>query len=136
MLFQNDGVTVVHAINEGDVDVIIVQKALTLAASVINIKDMSDNTNILVLLLYLATEGSWIIMKTKSAELDVLELQKVLENRLKTCLPFIHAVAGCDTMSLFYGLGKLKPLQLIDKNPHQQNEISIIGYNSATHQLV
>ena len=55
-VLENAGIRVVHAIEEGGVDVLIVNEALTLATHVENIQVVADDTDILVLLPHHATE--------------------------------------------------------------------------------
>ena len=42
--------------------------------------------------------------------IDIDKVHAFLGSRISRYLPQVHAITGCDTTSLFYGIGKVKVL--------------------------
>lgn len=119
---EKSGCTVVHA--EADADLCISQTAIQSAANGPTTV-IGEDTDLLVLLCYHADKDSspiylWSDKKsTKKMRIwDIHWIQKGLGPDLCSLLPFIHAVAGCDTTSRLFGIGKSLPLQKAKTNPH------------------
>ena len=52
------------------------------------------------------------------------------------CLPFVHAVSGCDTTFSLFGHGKLKALKLLQKHDDLRKEVTIFGEDEATYDQI
>ena len=77
---QAHGITVIHAGDEGDADVVIVKEALTLAHLCRSVLVIADYTGIFVCLLYHASEDISLVMKTKRHHIVIRKVQDVLGN--------------------------------------------------------
>ena len=82
---------------------------------------IGEDTDLLVLLcfhakpttfgLFLKSEGKKTT--TKQRLWNIPQLQQALGPDTCSLLPFIHAVAGCDTISRLFGIGKGVPLKKV-----------------------
>lgn len=91
----------------------------------------SDNTNIvirspdtdvfIILLAYSIDIPQPLFFDTgvgnKRRLLDIKSLLDVLGHDIAKALPGFHSFTGCDTTSAFVRRGKLKPFQILEKNP-------------------
>lgn len=137
MFLTEKGVAVHHAGEEGDADVVIADAAVTMAESYgENVKVISDDTDILVLLLHHAKISGTIYMKTKTKFIDITAAKNVIGDAMCACLPAIHAISGCDTTSSFFQIGKLKPMKLAETTPEFQRSLQIFGDSKATKEEI
>ena len=126
------GCKVVHA--DGDADVLIVQTSVT-CASVTSTTVIGEDTDLLVLLCfhtdltsfptYLQSDKKQLTKKSRIW--DIQYVKRSLGPEMCALLPFAHAIAGCDTTSRLFGIGKGVPLQKLKSDPHfkQQAETFI-----------
>ena len=127
------GIEVEHAGSEGDADVIIAQKALALVKSC-QVLVISDDTDILVLLLHHAQLSDKLFMETKKHTISINVAKQALGQELCLCLPFAHAISGCDTTSALYSVGKVKVLKLLQSSQKLRSDVLIFGDTSASKQ--
>ena len=59
--------------------------------------------------------------------LNVSEIAKNLGDKKCSALLSLHAVTGCDTTSAQRGIGKQKPMKVLDKNPQFEHWLEKIG---------
>lgn len=83
---------------------------------------VGNDTDILILLIALAPENKAIYFRKdvggrnpSSICYDIVKLKSVYKNVVRLML-FAHAVSGCDTTSYFFGVGKIKAVELIKAN--------------------
>ena len=98
--------TVVHS--KADADVNIAKSAIA-ALSTNNIFLIGEDTDLLILMLYFVPEQSNFKLyfgSNKENVYDIYKIRALLGSLLCSCLPFIHAITGCDTTSGFFGIGK------------------------------
>ena len=76
---------------------------------------IADDTDILMLLLYHATDDIEITMKSKGARINVNSLRKVIGTEVLEVLLFAHAVSGCDTTSIFIWPRENKSIEIARK---------------------
>ena len=105
---EEAGISVEHAGDEGDADVVIVKKALEISENQQPVHVIADDADILILLLHHAYHSSDIYLCTKHHIISIKIAQEVLGRELCMCLLFAHAMSGCDTTSSLYGMGKLR----------------------------
>jgi hypothetical protein len=121
------GVEVVHAVDEGDADVVIVRRALELAGTERTTIVVADDTDILILLLYHASTSANIFLQTKQHKLCIKVATEILGKELCMCLPFVHSMSGCDTTSALYGMGKVKHMKMIQSSPTLRQDVLAFG---------
>ena len=73
---------------------VIAREAIRLAANVGHVQVMADDTDILILLLYHATDYIEITMKIKGSQININSLRNAIGAEMIECLPFAHAVSG------------------------------------------
>lgn len=102
------GINVKHAGDEGDADVVIVQVVLQLAGESERVMVVADDTDILVILLYHQGRVSCkLYMQTRQHTVSINNAREVLGREMAMCLPFAHAISGCDTTSALFGIGTI-----------------------------
>ena len=101
-----DGVQVKQA--TGDADMLIVKEALIEAKIFDNVVVHSRDTDVFIALLHHIDNDihNDVIMDTKKGLVSISHAAVQVTSELRQCLPFAHAVSGCDTVSATYGLGK------------------------------
>ena len=77
---------------------------------------VADDTDVLILLLYHSPFSKKIFMETRQHIISIKVAKEVLGRELCMCLPFAHAMSGCDTTSALFGIGKLKPLKFLQSS--------------------
>ena len=45
------------------------------------------------------------------------------------CLPFAHAISGCDTTSALFSIGKIKVLKALQESQKTRSDVHICGEN-------
>jgi len=71
-------------------------------------------------------------MQTRSKIIDIAAAQSTLGKSLCSCLPFVHAMSGCDTISAFFGIGKVKAMKVIEKSKELQVKTTIFGHQDVS----
>ena len=101
-----------------DADVFIVQQAISSAMKHSTIL-VSDDTDLLILLLHLANAATfpiYMVSETKKGKKgktwDILKISEMSGSNISQLLLFAHAIVGYDTTSKPYGLGKSSALKL------------------------
>lgn len=133
---QEEDITVQHAGEEGDADVLVVKEALKIAESSEKVVVMADDTDILVLLIHHAKPDTNIFMKTKRHLISINQCKKGLGEEMCQCLPFVHAMSGCDTTSAMFGIGKVKHFKLLLRSRVLREAVSIFGDPSASRENI
>ena len=115
---EKKGCTVIHSRDGADLN--IAMYATSYSAHK-NVTVIAEDTDILILLLSLATDDSEFNLDMKSDRLqktkeeqyfhDIKFYRKILGEDIVKGLLFLHAFSGCDTTSSFYGIGKIKCFQ-------------------------
>lgn len=114
---EKNSITAVIAKEDADLD--IVRKGLDLLNNNSSVVVVGSDTDLLVLLVALSPENGNVyfskIKGGKSPSSVCYSINKLVniykENR--TLLLFAHAMTGCDTTSSFFGLGKVKAVELL-----------------------
>ena len=120
------GVDVRHAGDEGDADVVIVQQALDpLSVNGNNVHAFCEDTDVLVLLLYHTPPSGEIFMRTRQKTISIKATKAVLGRELCMCLPFAHAMSGCDTTSSLYSIGKIKHMKLLESSQQIRKDVLV-----------
>ena len=128
-----------------DADTLVVNCALALAKHGTPVFVISNDTDILVLLIYQFTESMADIYMTSEGTQQALQSSKVTSIRSLRCavgsdvatqLLAIHALSGCDTTSAFFGHGKASVFKKISKSTSSLEQTEIIGSQTATRQAI
>ena len=106
-----NGVVVKHA--TGDADILVVKEAIEKAEFASPVIVHALDTDIFITLLYHISTDSSMMMTTKKGLVSVSDISDKLDAKLKECLPFVHAISGCDTVSATYGIGKLRAYKVL-----------------------
>ncbi len=124
---QDNNMECEHAGDEGDADVVIVRKALEMAAIYDKVLVIADDTDIFVLLVQHASGNHDICMKRINDTLSIETARKCLGNEMCHILLFIHAMSGCDTTSAFYRIGKVKLFNMMQDSKMLRSYAMIFG---------
>ena len=108
-----------------------------------NVTVIVEDTDILILLLSLATDDSELNLHMKSDRLqktkeeqyihDIKFYQKILGEDIVKGLLFLHAFSGCDTTSSLYGIGKVKCFQKYLLNQSLQEIADLFSRKNQDH---
>ncbi|KAA0197500.1 hypothetical protein HAZT_HAZT003632 [Hyalella azteca] len=97
---------------EGDADVLIAKTAVE-CANECSTTVIGEDTDLLILLIFSTNPESEALYlhsnKKKGKKFPVWDIhwfQRSLGPEMCTLLPFVHAIAGCDTTSHLFGIGK------------------------------
>ena len=96
-------------------------------------KVRSPDTDTFFILLHHASSltGITILFDTGTGNnrrlLNMTELAKANTPAYCTSLMVIHAFSGCDTTSAFKGIGKVKPIKVLQGNPKYADTLSTLG---------
>ena len=63
----------------------------------------------------------------KKRLINISEMAKSLTPMFCSALLSLHVFTGCDTTSAFKGIGKLKPLKVLEKNTEYKKIFSELG---------
>ena len=123
-----EGISVIQA--TGDADIPIVKETLSKARDE-NVVVHSTDTDIFIALVHhISADLHYdVLMAAKSGLVSVNDISLTLSLSLKQCLPFAHAISGCDTVSATYGLGKLRVYNLLKKSSWK-NKMHVVGNDS------
>ena len=120
--------------SQGDADTLIVSTALDIAKSSRKVTVVSDDTDVLILLIYHWNTEFADIFFHSEAKKDITKTVPIysieditlsLGSNLKILILFIHAWSGCDTTSSMYGLGKTSIMKKLQNSNHLR-EISLL----------
>jgi len=112
--FRENGHSIIHA--EGDADTLIVKEALKMA-QVQEVTVVSDDTDILILLLYHSTKKIFMKSAIQSGRIrDIQAMQQCIGKTACQTLLFVHALTGCDTTSALFGKSKFSTFKIIMKS--------------------
>jgi len=106
-----------------DADTVIVNEAIKRAQNQ-SVVEVGQDIDLLVLLIALTlVENQIIFLKpgnggNEKKMYSIQDIQKV--NGIKRSILFLHAISGCDTVSCFYSIGKLKHFKLLNQYPELQ----------------
>ena len=94
-----------------------------------NIGIRSLDTDLFFILLHYALElqGVTILLDTGTGNKKRLILAQQYQQELCTALLGPHAFTRCDTTSTFKGIGKVKPIKILQKSPQFQSALAEIG---------
>ncbi|CAG9825679.1 unnamed protein product [Phaedon cochleariae] len=99
-----------------------------------NIICVSDDTDVLILALYISSKFRWesniYIKRGTSGRIRLIDIKKLASavgSHVTSALPGLHAWTGCDTVSAFSGQGKLKALKLLPTNDEFVSLFSMLG---------
>ena len=87
-----------------------------------NFKIICDDTDAFLLLLYYYVTQKWtgdILLESLEEGQSLISIKKTAEKYgfIASCLPVLHALAGCDTVPKIFGIGKVSTLNVLRKNP-------------------
>ena len=94
---------------------------------------ISEDTDVFVLGVYAAHSLPNITIyqkhgtQSKSRLINISEISSSIGQMGSQCLPGLHAVTGCDTVSAFSGKGKVKVLKLVLQDESYQEILSELG---------
>ena len=123
---------------EDDADVDIVNIALEKLKESSKVVVVGSDTDLLTLLVALAPENKEIYFcKHKGGNnpdkqyynIDLLIKQ---HSDIRKILLFTHAMTGCDTTSCFYGLGKIKAVEIVQSSAEAQQQASVFLLENTT----
>ena len=77
-----------------------------------------------------------ITMSTKKGCVSINDIAKKLSPEMRMCLPFAHAISGCDTVSATYGLGKLRAFKKLHGSREWRKALLIVGDENADMEQV
>ena len=106
---SNSNIPTKHA--PGDADLLIVQEAVNMATTQVT-HVIAEDTDVLILLCCHVKENSkplFMVSEKDSAKhpiWSISQLRATLGNDVCRCLPFLHALCGCDTTSSLFSIGK------------------------------
>ena len=66
-------------------------------------------------------------METKKGCVSISEIAEQLSSEMRECLPFAHAIPGCDTVPASYGLGKLRAYKELHESDSWRDIMRITG---------
>jgi hypothetical protein len=135
-LLLKSHIAVQDACEEGDADVVLVRLAMSKVLPGKKVVVVSEDCDVLVLLIHHTPKNTQVFMQTKSRILDISVCQTQLGKAVCKCLPFIHAMSGCDTTSSFFGFGKIIILKLLQAFPKWIEEVSLFGDPGAEKEKV
>ena len=131
------GIHVEHAGDEGDADVVIVRNAIQLAEMNETVKVISEDTDILIMLLHHVSGQQSVYMQTKTKLIDIKMAQAVIGEPVCKLLPFVHAMSGCDTTSSFFGLGKVKSMKILEKlSEAERKKFEVFGSTTSSKEEI
>ncbi|KAK3894781.1 hypothetical protein Pcinc_001503 [Petrolisthes cinctipes] len=122
---------------QADTDALIVSTALSLTASGKPVVVVGTDTDLLVMLVTLATVNMDLYMlccKNPTTLYRVHDIQASIGDTSKY-LMVLHAITGCDTVSALYRQGKRKAFSLVHKNK-EYDLLNIFINAESTHQQV
>ena len=96
-----------HALVDGDVDRMIIQKALNVATKK-NVVVHCIDTNVFIALLHHFDMWKLNSHDKKQGLCSIEKAVSAADDDLRQCLLISHAISGCNTMSATFGMGKLK----------------------------
>ena len=131
---EKKSITVLHAGEESDADVLIVKKVVDFSRAS-EVLVTCDDTDVLVLLIYHVKTSYRVLMKTQQHFIDIQAAQVALGSDICAVLPFIHAMSGCDTTSSLFGIGKVKMLKLLQQSPELCKKVRIFGEKKAKSEI-
>lgn len=126
--FEISGCITHHS--KGDADTLIVSTAVQ-SATLINTILVGDDTDLLVLLLFLVKQGPFQVFfqpepknnAKRSKVWNINEVKLILGQNVCDSLPFLHAITGCDTSSRLFGVGKGIALKHMTDKLYKQAQI-------------
>ena len=107
-----EGALLKHALEDGDVDTMIVQQAMI---------DV-----FIALLHHFDISGNSIVMTTKQGLCSIEKVVSALDDDLRQCLLISHAISGCNTMSATFGMGKLKAFNKFKESSYWRSAIKTL----------
>ena len=127
----SDGINVKQA--KGDADMLIVKEVLIKAKDDHVVVHSRDTDVFIALIHHIDNEvhNHSIIMNMKKGFVSVNDMASKLSPEMRICLPFAHAIYGCDTVSATYGIGKLKAFKKLQESSQWRNELKIVGNEDA-----
>ncbi|KAG8184406.1 hypothetical protein JTE90_004578 [Oedothorax gibbosus] len=109
-----------------DVDVLIVQTAISLSSEHDSVVVIGEDIDLLVLVTALAPENVYFWKSGRGNKADALYSKKSFNYKdIAENIFFLHAIGGCDTTSAPVGEGKLKFCTILQKNASHNESISI-----------
>ena len=122
-----DGIHVKQA--TGDADILIVKEALIKAEEFDNVVVHLRDTDVFVALLHHLDSNirKNVIMETKKGCVSISEIVEQLSSEMRECLPFAHAVSGCDTVSVTYRTKKLRAYKKLHESDSWRDIMCIVG---------
>ena len=126
-LLMQDGVSVRHAVSDGDADTLIVKESLTNANQSTVVVHSFDTDVFVILLHHCCDDLHDIFMSTKKGIVSIKNVIAALDDDLQKCLLFSHAISGCDTVSATFSIGKLKAFRKLKKSVHWLDLIKDFG---------
>ena len=122
-----DGIHVKQA--TGDADMPIVKEALVKSEEFDNVVVHSMDTDVFIALLHHLNGDIHknVIMITKKGYVSMTEISEQLSVEMRECLPFAHAISGCDTVSATYGLGKPRAFKKLDESNSWKDIMNMVG---------
>ena len=96
-LLMQDGVSVRHAVSDGDADTLIVKESLTNANQSTVVVHSFDTDVFVILLHHCCDDLHDIFMTTKKGIVSIKNVIAALDDDLRKCLLFSHAISGCDS---------------------------------------
>ena len=127
VVLSDAGITVTHAVEDGDADTFIIQEAVTQHQENDTVIVHSHDTDIFIGLLYHASGRGNVIMTTKKGPYSTTKLRKALDSDMIESLLFAHAVSGCDTVSATHGVWKVKAFKTLLKSKSLRKLVQVIG---------
>ena len=98
----------------GDAGMLIMKEALIKAEEFDNVVVHLRDTDIFVAFLHLDDDiHKTVVLETKKGCVSISERAEQLDSEMHECLPFAHAVSGCDTVSTTYGLNSWRDIMHI-----------------------
>ena len=68
-----------------------------------------------------------VVMETKKGSVSISQVAEDMCSEMRECLPFAHAISGCDTVSATYGLGKLRAYKKLRESNVWREKLRIVG---------
>ena len=139
---QSEGCEVKHA--QDDADCMIVREVVRSAIKE-NTVLVGEDTDLLVLLCYHVEQQSHTVVFTSDAKKgtakpprvwDIHNTQEAIGKELCDCLPFLHALTGCDTTSRLFGIGKTSCLKKIKKSAHLRLQAAVFNNQNSTEESI
>jgi hypothetical protein len=130
-LLVQDGISVRHAIADGDADTLIIKESLTNANQSAVVVHSFDTDVFIVLLYHINDDLFDIFIITKKGIVSIKKVAKALDYDLLKCILFIHAISGCDTVSATFGIGKLKAFRKLKISAHWIDMLKKFGVDTA-----